>query len=104
MSPTGLERTCDSCHGEDGVAPRPGKAANARLLLEGAAEVQESLEATRHLIERIQDSGRRAELEEAYNQAEVPLIQAGQAGHRFVFDALEERLGVARERTAALLT
>lgn len=60
-----------SCHGEDGVAPRPGRAANARLLLEDAAEVRESLEAARHLIERIQDSGRRAELEQVYNQAEV---------------------------------
>ena len=104
LSPTGLERTCDSCHGEDGVAPRPGRAANARSLIEGAAEVRESLEAARRLIERIQDSARQAEMEEAYNQAEVPLIQARQAEHRFVFDALEERLGVARERTATLLT
>lgn len=104
LSPTGLERTCDSCHGDDGVAPRPGRATDARLLLEGAAEVRESLAAARRLIDRVRDSGRRAELEEAYGQAEVPLIQARQAGHRFVFDALEERLGVARERTAALLS
>jgi hypothetical protein len=104
LSPTGLERTCDNCHGSDGVAPRPGRAADARLLVEGAAEVRESLEAARRLIENIRDPGRRAELEEVYTQAEVPLIQARQAGHRFVFDALEERLGVARERTAALLT
>jgi hypothetical protein len=33
----------------------------------------------------------------------VPLIQAGQAAHRFVFDSLKERLSVARERSTALL-
>lgn len=103
LSPTGLERTCANCHDADGVAPRPGRAADARLLLEGAADVRESLAAARRLLERVDDSTRRAELEEAYNQAEVPLIQARQAGHRFVFDALEERLGVARQRTADLL-
>jgi hypothetical protein len=104
LSPAGLERTCDSCHGEDAVAPRPGRAADARLLFEGAVEVRESLAAALHLIERIEDSDRRSELEETYRQAEVPLIQARQAGHRFVFDALEERLGVARQRTANLLS
>ncbi|HJN44495.1 MAG: hypothetical protein QGI10_03830 [Vicinamibacterales bacterium] len=103
LSPAGLERQCASCHGSDGVAPRPGRAAGARLLLEGVAEVRESLEAAETLIDRIRDPVRRAGLEAAAQQAEVPVIQARQAGHRFVFDQLEERLATARARTAELL-
>ena len=103
LSPGGLEQQCASCHGPDGVAPRPGRAAGARLLLEGVGEVRDSLEAAGRLIERIRDPERRAALEEAYQQAEVPLIQARQAGHRFVFDQLEERLATARTRAAGLL-
>lgn len=103
LSPQGLERQCADCHGPDGVAPRPGRAADARLLLEGVADVRESLRAAERLIERVRDADRRQLLEEAYRQAEVPLIEARRAGHRFVFDQLEERLGTAQERTADLL-
>ena len=103
LSPAGLERQCSVCHGPDGIAPRPGRAAGARLLLEGIADVRESLEAAEHLIDRIRDEARQAAFRAAYRQAEVPLIQARQAGHRFVFDQLEERLATARERTGELL-
>ena len=103
LSPAGLERQCSTCHGPDGVAPRPGRAAGARLLLEGIADVRESLDAAEHLIDRIRDDQRQAAFRAAYRQAEVPLIQARQAGHRFVFDQLEERLATARERTSELL-
>ena len=98
LSPRSLEQRCESCHGDDGVAPRPGRAADARNLIEGISELRDSLSAARDLLENVRDDARRAELEEAYTQAEVPLIQARQAGHRFVFDALEERLSTARER------
>ena len=103
LSPAGLERQCSTCHGPDGIAPRPGRAAAARLLLEGIADVRESLDAAEHLIDRIRDDERQAAFRAAYRQAEVPLIQARQAGHRFVFDQLEERLATARERTGELL-
>lgn len=103
LSAERLERRCDSCHGDDGVAPRPGRAADARLMLEGISDVRESLKAARQLLDRVRDDARRADLDDAYNQAEVPLIQAAQAGHRFVFDELAERLVVARERAAELL-
>lgn len=103
LSPAGLESRCDSCHGPDEVAPRPGRAEGARLLLDGIADVRESLKAAERLIARVQDPDRRASFEARYQQAEVPLIQARQAGHRFVFDDLEERLDRARERTAELL-
>ncbi len=104
LSPEGLERRCAACHGPDGIEPRPGRAADARLLLEGIGEVRESLDAARHLIDRVRDGERRRALETAYQQTEVPLIEARQAGHRFVFDQLEERLATARERVAALLS
>ncbi len=103
LSPAGLEGQCASCHGAEGIAPRPGRAEGARLLLEGIADVLESLKAAERLIDRIRDEDRRAAFEAQYQQAEVPLIQARQAGHRFVFDDLEERLGTARTRTAELL-
>ena len=104
LSPEGLERQCSECHGPGGIEPRPGRAADARLLLEGIGEVRESLDAAGHLIDRIRDGDRRDGLEEAYLQTEVPLIEARRAGHRFVFDQLRERLATARERVAALLT
>ncbi len=104
LSPQALERRCAECHGPDGIEPRPGRAADARLLLEGIADVRESLEAARRLIERVRDVDRRRALEGAYLEAEFPVIEARRAGHRFVFDRLEERLAAAQERTAALLS
>jgi hypothetical protein len=57
----------------------------------------------RSLVNRVSDKPRRAQLDDAYQQAEVPLIQAVQAGHQFVYDDLKERLSVARQRIEALL-
>ena len=54
------------------------------------------------LIGRVNDRTRRAQLEEAYQQADVPLIQAVQAGHEFVYNTLRERLAVAAQRLEAL--
>jgi hypothetical protein len=103
LSPRGLEKECSRCHGPGGVDPLPLKATEARLLLEGISDVRESLKAARRLIDRVDDEERKTELEYAYEQAEVPLIQARRAGHRFVFDELQSRLDVARQRTADLL-
>ena len=103
LSPRGLEEECSRCHGPEGVDPLPLKASEARLLLEGIATVRESLRSARHLIDRVSDESRKTEYEYAYQQAEVPLIQARRAGHRFVFDELQSRLDVARQRTGDLL-
>jgi len=46
---------------------------------------------------------RRARLEQARTAGEVPLTEAVQRGHAFVFDALKERLSTARKRLDALL-
>ena len=103
LSPQGLERQCDACHGPSGSAPRAGRAPEARLLLEGITSVRQSLDAADRLIDDINDDARRQQVRELYRQAEVPLTEAMEAGHRFVFDGLQERLGVARQRAADLL-
>jgi hypothetical protein len=103
LSPKALAGTCNGCHGEGKAAPRPERAARAKLLLEEVHATREQLGAARTLIRRVPDGARRHRLEEVYEQAQGPLTQAVHAGHRFVFDDLEERLAVARRRTDALL-
>ena len=103
LSPARLERQCAQCHGPDGIAPRPGRPEDVRLLLEGVSDTRASLDAARRLLDDVRDESRRRDLEDAYEQAEVPLIQAVRAGHEFVFDSLRERLATARARVARLL-
>jgi len=103
LSPAALEQQCNRCHGPGRTAPRPERAAHARLMLEGVTEVRALLDHAHALVRRVSDAARRATLEEEWRQAEVPLIEARQAGHAFVFDELEARLTTARQRTGALL-
>lgn len=103
LSPAGLEHQCNRCHGEGRTAPRPERAANARMMLAGVTEVRELLDQSKGLIRRIRDKAKRAEYEAAWQQAEVPLIEARQAGHMFEFGELQQRLDVARTRAGALL-
>lgn len=56
----------------------------------------------RNANSRVKDPARRTSLESAAQQAEVPIIEATQAGHAFVFDPLEERVATARARLTAL--
>jgi hypothetical protein len=60
------------------------------------------LKEARSLVGHVTDRSRRARLERAAQQIEVPLTQATQAGHAFVYDDLEERLNTARRRLGAL--
>lgn len=102
-SPRTLETQCRQCHGPSGVAPRSEYAEAARTLYDALSESRDLLTSTRSLVNRVRDRTRRAALDEAYQQAEVPLIQAVQAGHKFVYDDLKERLSLARQRMEALL-
>lgn len=102
-SPKGLYNHCSSCHGPDGIAPRPNRAAEGQLLLEGIQEVRAMLNEADSLIDRIDDADRRRQAEYDWQQAEVPLIEAANAGHAFIFDNLKERLDTARTRAEALL-
>jgi hypothetical protein len=98
-----LETQCAQCHGANRIAPRPERAEAARTLYDALHESRDLMKTARSLVNRIDDKPRRAQLDEAYQQAEVPLIQAVQAGHEFQYDDLKERLSVARQRLEALL-
>jgi len=103
-SPRALEATCQQCHGPNSAAPRVERAEAARTLLEEVRDSRELLEAARPFIDRISSKTRQTQLRDAYRQAEVPLIEAGESIHEFVFDNLKERLTTARKRIEALLT
>ena len=102
-SPKAVESRCNSCHGAKGVAPRPDRARNAALHIAGLNELRDLLDQADKTIARIKDAQRREPLLYQAQQARVPLIEAQNAGHRFVYDALEERLMRARMRVSALL-
>jgi hypothetical protein len=98
-----LETRCAQCHGPNRIAPRQERAEAARTLYNTLHESRDLMKTVRLLVNRVSDKPRRTQLDEAHQQAEVPLIQAVQAGHQFVSDDLKEHLSVARERIEALL-
>ena len=71
-------------------------------MLEEVREARATLKEARALIRRVSDQTRRARLEQAAEQIDVPLTEATEAGHAFVYDALE-RLETARRRLGALI-
>ena len=104
LSPKALESRCNTCHGPDATAPRAERAAAVRLQYEGLSVVREQLKLANQLIGRVQDTDLRAELEEEYQQAEVPLTRAIESGHKFVYDDLQSNLDLAQTRAEALLS
>ncbi len=52
----------------------------------------------------MKDPVRKKALEDAYQQAQVPLREAVHSAHAFVFDQLRERLKAVKKRSEALLT
>jgi hypothetical protein len=103
LSPTTLRKRCATCHGEGRPQARPGRAEDAQLLMTEVAEVRTRLKEAQSIIRRIKDKSLRAKFEEQWRQAEIPLIEARNAGHEFVFDNLKERLERARQRSDALM-
>lgn len=103
LSPKALESRCGSCHGVNEVAPRAGRAQLARRVYERLAAIRADLKAAQRDIKKVADPARRAALLDAYGQAEVPVIRAVNAGHRFVYDELLEYAAVAEKRVDALL-
>jgi hypothetical protein len=102
-SPKALEGECASCHRSGRPAGHPEHPALGRKMLEGVRDTRARLKDARSLIARVNDKTRRARLEQTARQIEIPLTQATEAGHAFVYDHLEERLDTARRRLAALL-
>lgn len=103
LSPSSLSRQCNTCHGPGREVPRPGRSEEAQLLMTAVRDVRAQLNEAQSVIRRIRDKNERAKFEEQYRQAEVPVIEARNAGHEFVFDNLKERLDRAQQRTSALL-
>ena len=102
-SPKTLESQCKQCHNLNGIAKKSEVPEQARAMYEAVNESRSVLNVAKTLVGRVTDKTRKAQLEQAYQQAEVPLIQAVQAGHAFVFDDLKERLLTSRRRIEALL-
>ena len=104
LSPSSLEKQCNSCHGHGKKAARPEYAANARAWLGDVTDIRLLLDGARSIVKRIRNPQLRASLEHDAQQAEVPLIEAVQDGHAFIFVDARERLTVSRSRTEALLS
>lgn len=103
LSPASFENQCNSCHGPDRPQPRPGRAEDARMLMTEVRSVRTQLSQAQSIIRRIRDKSVQAKFEEALRQAEVPIIEARNAGHEFVFTNLKERLDLAKQRADALM-
>ncbi len=104
LSARALASECNECHGPRERAPRAERASLVREEYEALKAVREQMKLAQSLIKRVDDKARRASLSEAYQQAEVPLRAAIDAGHQFVYADLRERLAVARARVEALLS
>jgi Cytochrome c7 and related cytochrome c/Cytochrome c554 and c-prime len=102
LSPDAIAAECSQCHGAGKRAPRAERAADVRQWLERVREVRAQLAAVRPMIDAVRDAARQKQLRDAYRQAEAPLAQSVEKGHSFVFAESNERLNVARQRTAAL--
>ena len=103
LSAKALASRCDSCHGVGETAPRAERARQVREQYDALSVVRQEMKLAQSLVRRVKDSKRRAELNDDYQQAQVPLIRAVNAGHKFVYDDLRQYLGVAQQRTQALL-
>lgn len=103
LSAKALASRCDSCHGPGETAPRAERARQVREQYEGLSAVRQEMKLAQSLIKRVSDSKRRATLNAEYEQAQVPLTRAVNAGHKFVYDDLRQNLSVAQQRAQALL-
>ncbi len=103
LSPRGLEQQCVRCHGQGKRQQRLDYPPLGRSMMESVGEVRDALKTARRLVDRVQDRGTKQRFQEAYRQAEVPLVQAVENAHAFVYDQMQERIGVAHERASALL-
>lgn len=102
MSPKALASECNSCHGAGKVAPRGDFPAEGRMRLSAVREVRQHLEAAEKLVRQVKDKALRARLDLEVEDARVPIHEAVQAAHSFVFEVMSERLEVARKRVDLL--
>jgi hypothetical protein len=103
LSPKSLYAECANCHAEGKVAPRGDFPAEGKLMLTGIREVRASLDHAKSLIGQVKDKDRRESLQTELQDARVPLLEAVQSAHMFVFDQMQERLQIARKRSEMLM-
>ncbi len=102
-STRGINSTCATCHGPDGVAPISEHQELVRLMRERIEEHRYSLALVRTVIEYTSDQDRRADLERRHDEAEAPLADAVEAWHAFAFERAATPLANAGERIRALI-
>jgi hypothetical protein len=103
LAPASLASQCSRCHGAGRPQARPDYPSEARTLMAEVRAVRAQLNDAQSIIRRVRDKSLRAKYEEALQQAEVPLVEARNAGHEFVFTNLKERLERAHARANALM-
>jgi hypothetical protein len=103
LSPKALESECGRCHGQNEVAPRAERARTARTMYENLGVVAKEFKLANAMIKKVGDKQRRADLVEAYRQAEVPLTRAISSGHQFIYDDLNDYLNLAQDRIEIVL-
>lgn len=103
LSPKALEARCQKCHAANQPGSHPEFPAQGRRNLESIQQIRDLLKQAQPLVRRIRDAELRRRLQEQYQQAEVPIVEAVNFQHAFRFEASEERQGVARQRAEALL-
>lgn len=104
LSPKSLEGQCASCHAKGKIAPHPEFPGRGRAMLQGVRDARGLLKDAESVIKKIADKTRRENLMREADQVRVPLTQAIEAGHAYVYDGLEERLAVAQKRLTDLYT
>ena len=103
LSPRSLAAECRACHGPGKVAPNSDLPALGRMRLAEVREIRASLDEAGKLIRRVADKAFRASLELELEDARVPLKEAVDSAHMFVFDQMQERLALARRRAEMLM-
>ncbi|MDE3154624.1 MAG: hypothetical protein KGN76_05950 [Acidobacteriota bacterium] len=103
LSPDALARECAHCHAADQPAGHPEYAQNARATLVGIASARRLLDEAKRAIAQVKEKEARASLQQDYAQAEVPLTEAIEEAHRFVYFQASERLNTSLVRAKDLL-
>ncbi|HVB37541.1 MAG TPA: cytochrome c3 family protein, partial [Vicinamibacterales bacterium] len=103
LSPDALARECARCHADGEPAGHPEYPKNARATLYGIQSARKLLNQAQEAIRRVDNKEARASLEQSYEQAEVPLTEAIQEAHQFIYFQSSERLNVALIRAENLL-
>lgn len=102
LSPKSLYAECADCHAAGKVAPRGDFPSEGKIVLTSVREVRASLDEAAALIKRVKDKVRRESLETELEDARAPLLEAVHSAHMFVFDRMQDRLFMARQRADML--